>query len=606
MDNAEKTNRGKVPLILKFSLVTGICLAFTALFLAGSESVNLQYSVDPKLYLPVALHCALNAFLLLTALQIRQYANPIFGIFTSLNQMAFVWFPLIGIGFANLVVAGKAILTPDTNTLWIAVFFVPALASLWIGFAGLEDDDEEPEESEYEETVSTELPLEESTEQNSFEFVEVGENYGQTELLSTLLSHTFGGLVAAAYIAELIFLFGIAPLYLSVLELVLFDQKSIDLSKLINQLPDLVINMLPYLIAVPTVIFLLILLLGLGSATSQIFSIFQNRDFNSPLTPKEIVFIDKSMAALTDYIEQATYPKWYDRIFLIHIFLFIASIAVWGGGLIALSTISPAILESQRTSGLSWHFYQCDLVVSTILAIFTWIFLFWSASQILALFFPRVGEYLYVKHSWNTMNQEERSFDQFLDTLTKFVRTGAVKENEPFSPRDFIQLGLREFGWAVHSATSFFVILTLIFSFLDLNYYAVFSNKGVAYSNYFSIRVQEISYEKIDRVELGCWLDNDGDPAIEYRVFFDEHSSRDLIKGVSQFTRDLDMIEKIDAEIRLVGVEFRSSQRRGWFNSNKPAHESKCEQVLSEEVDSNTFSRMMKIIQTPIQTDRQG
>ena len=533
--------------LIKLNFTVACLLAAAVLFAGFSESFAPEYAFGFELYFPFLLHLGLNALLLVIgSLKIKSVLNNGHARIGHLTELTVI-LPLLGLAIINFALAGRALYLMRPDTIWIALVLVPGLVSFWT-FAVL---------------------------------------FEEQRIDDAML----GGPAFVVIIGLRLMLACAGYVFWQILDGVLFDDKALTLTSLRALIKDISIEFGPHILALITVAAVFLAIAHLFGYLYRLYSKREHKDFNRALSDVELSYVDQSFRELQRYMDMREYPKsaqW------IHHGSYIAFVP-----LMLLSMVPMYFYEDwgvhayQRRDVLEpgWHFYVVKMGPSAVLYIFAFIFLYWSAFQLLLRLYPSFAEYVAANTNFPWTGDVTRQDEKLWNALVVAVRRRRLAPWRTFSAAKFLQSCSTGIERPVYLSTAAVVSATAFFFYHDYNDYDLFTENHIEYVDYWSLETHKLLYGDVQKVELGCYSSRGLN--LDFTVVLRDSEKIDIIDSNQRTLKaQLSDYEKIDQKLRTAGVAYAFPQKSGVFNRGQSAFDRRCLEKIEDRYDERTASRI--------------
>jgi len=227
------------------------------------------------------------------------------------------------------------------------------------------------------------------------------------------------------------------------------------------------------------------------------------------------------------------------------------------------------------------------------MAVFAAIFLVWAVFQTAIFVVPEFAEYMYAREGWNSVSTSAREAHEFAPFIVRQLRAGVLRPDNPAEPSSIIGSAFRQHEAAVFGSAAFLWAIVGVLCYLDIASYTLFTEDKILYTDYWTSKRTEITYQTVARVETSCWINNEGDPIVDYEVYLDKDHSHDLI-SLADFEEETPIL-RIDEKLRAAGVRFRRASQRNALNNSNP-FEAECLERLKERLDTAAYNRAARLL----------
>lgn len=225
----------------------------------------------------------------------------------------------------------------------------------------------------------------------------------------------------------------------------------------------------------------------------------------------------------------------------------------------------------------------------------------WSLFQWLGARWPELGEYMFARAGWNSMNNRPRTSEELLCVLVRHVRAHMLRIEEAFGPREFLSAAFGERASFIYKATIILSLLTMFFTAADLAHFKLVDENGVSYSKYFRVGSHHVAFEQIDRVELRCNLfrpDKDTGAAnlgVSYILVKEGEFRIDLLSNETIQTK-LPEIRSLDARLAAANVSFLRSATAGFLQGDRASFVPNCAEEIRKRYSPDTAKKLERLL----------
>lgn len=580
----EDNNSNKIIWIVN-ATVTGLLIGLAYIELAPSYLP--RFALDPEQYRLFEFHLALNAVLLLGAGYSLKRGGLSGGLAQRIIPIFFIYMPLWGLAFVNSILAGKSLFLMDIEKFWVLLLAIPAVVNFFAASSMLEESKQKNSDDAAEAVIKG---------------IYSSGSTGQKNVSASAIwwSHVYSAAYQAALCAFLILLMGFGAFYYYVLDALLFSDRTTAFDQLKNTASIVFENLLPYLIALPLVTAAIVVIIGIILATYHSFLKSRYPSIERELTKKEIEYIKFSFEKLTLYLENQKYPSIYGWLYYGGIFFFLLLwMGIMAGGSVLLTSFLASLHEAERTAGSVVYIYEnMDFGISGLIGVFSGIFMLGASYQAAAVFAPKFAEYAFV-NGWNTLDNQKRTGDIYIDGITKSVRIGALKPEEGFNPSKFLLIGFKEHEKTVYGATGFLLLLNVYFLYLDSKVYHLFTEDRIEYADYISTQTFRIGYADVQQVTLSCYIyTDDGKKKVgkSFEVVLDSNHAINLFSDSKLTQDDFDAFRAVDQKLKEADVKFVRKDFYGWPKKNKVAYRDDCREILVDEYGPQKAAKLADLL----------
>jgi hypothetical protein len=486
----------------------------------------------------------------------------------------------------NIWIGGIAIIQGDVEFLWVLIFPVVSILNAVQVFN--QDDLVEPDDIEQKEDEAGD---------NEF----IPENFGA---ITTPQSRSvFGALLRLAIIIPaMFFAVALAFFYIELLQRVIFETATIDFVRLLAALVALARELWLYAAIYVVVYAGVILVQALTSTVAARSDLILADDANRRLSQRERQYIQSSIEALGDYLEGKSYGA-TPRVLMIVFF----ALPI---GLMVGVPVLVLLLEELLAEGVQAHAAKNLVVLLSngpaylgggISSSFFGIGVGWSLIQYIGARNKNVAEYLHAKAGWNSMETRERTLDEHLKILVRFVRLNRLSTDEAFQPSNFVYRAFREREKAVYQVTAVFGLLASVLTVADVHWFQIVHSEGIRYSRYIDFRPNNIGFSELDRVELQCFRykpDDNGKTklGVGYVLIRDGMVSVNVLRGEALTPEYLRQVQALDEKIKALGIPIIDAEHSGNLLGERSGNVENCQEALDSEFDRDIAKRLSSLL----------
>lgn len=551
---------------------------------------------NPDIREPLLVHLFVTAVLLF--LVTRQMVDERPDESATGNYFALIFFrlPLVALGFVSIALAVTTLinfLVP--HNYWVIGFIIPGIACIWTFFAydsirrtivynaALESEPQELNKISVAPPSSAEIAAEKSN----------------PSPLGTFNAHILTGGLQAGYLASLLIIIGIGAYYFAVLRRAFIEQEFNGWGSLTRIFEIVWEASGASIVAIVVTMLALYLFMGIGIAAWQAIRKSANENYDRNLSDQEVATINNASTKMQAYLDDkkpaklAAVSYW---VFILGFFIIMLGITFFA---IGDKGWGSSYFEYQRTAGLSWYIYKDEIGFSEILAIFTLIFVYFSAGMGLGVIWREFGEYGYLA----SKQQSGDVSAQLSKAIAEDVRRGRIIDVPTFDPNHYLWRANRTMAGWMGVISALMLIINAMFWYLDRMDYAIISENGVVYTDYWTSTTYRASYSDIFRIESSCRINDDDDLILRYDFVLAEERTINVVSfdTPKQFRNALvqllDAWTKADRLARKNGVIPTHGMTEPRIGKSKPKFsEQDCRSGLQEYLDAETVEEVIQLL----------
>lgn len=465
------------------------------------------------------------------------------------------------LGISNLILAGKALVKFDAARLWIVALTAPGVLGVWKYFWHIASQQEANQ-------GNGNAAITPSPERNEAAIAaEAAAAQTIPAPRATLQAYLRAAIFYAVYLEGFLALIIIAFAYYYFVDAALFSDWFAGWGALIRAFRAGIVAGAPTLIPVPIILLLFVGGQGVFKAIGQAIDLAVHPDADRALNPAEIMLIRDTSRKLEDFLKAQPKNPRVVTVYFLSIVLFFVLLGL--GILFSFSNygMGAFLFRPERTGGLEWFIYRDEIGVAEILAVFTFIFVYWALVMAIGLFWPAFA----IHSDLESKSQTAPNYDVRVvlrQAIARSVRLHMVTDVDAFDPQSFLMRGWRSMtGW-VAGITALLAAVNAGFWYLDRMDYALITEDYIVYTDYWTSKSHKVGYDSVARIETSCHRDSDDQLQIGYDFVLDndrriEVASYSNPKEFHRLGSDFANLSKADAKARAAGAVIDSSRVSG-------------------------------------------
>ena len=305
-------------------------------------------------------------------------------------------------------------------------------------------------------------------------------------------------------------------------------------------------------------------------------------DANRDLSQAEAGFIDASAKRVRAFARAQGYDR---NVFAFQMFSVIAVIASVGAVFLLAARVGG--LVARREAGTSF-----PIVLESHLALVAWLLVGICLCPLLHSLLTRLSRSYSERSGWVAIG-EKNDYFTLSGKLTSFLRTRRLSTLTDINPGAFLDAANRSFERFFYVPAAALAVVALFFSHRDYASANTITADYIETIDYWTLEKRRYQYDNVAAVEVHCMLSDKNGLLEGYELRFKDGSTRDIF-NTSNFERQFEAYETVDAKLRSLGVPFVPAAKRAWTKSGERGYATDCVEAAAKAAPADRAARVRR------------